>query len=71
VVAEIDLRRLPPEDIGLLTQPVDPVAWLGRVRARYGFVTELDDVERRVVSCNPGDRYEVLQLVAALTSPPS
>ena len=26
ILANIDVHRLPPEDIGLLTQPVDPVA---------------------------------------------
>lgn len=68
IVAEIDPRRLPPEDIGLLTQPVDPAAWLARVRARYAFLTQLDEVEQRVARCNAGDRYEMSQLVAALRS---
>lgn len=68
IVADIDARRLPSEDIGLLTQPVDPVAWLARVRVRYDFVTHLDEVEQRVTRCNPGDRYEVSQLIAALPS---
>lgn len=66
IVADIDLRRLPPEDIGLLTQPVEPAAWLARVRARYGFVTALDDVEKGVLACNPGDRYSVSRLVEGL-----
>jgi len=66
IVADIDARRLPPEDIGLLTQPVDPVAWLARVRSRDAFVTLLHEVEKRVACCNPGDRYEVSQFVAAL-----
>jgi hypothetical protein len=39
------IRRLPPEDIGLLTQPVDRAARFARVRVRYEFVTTLDDVE--------------------------
>jgi hypothetical protein len=64
IVANIDPLRLPPEDIGLLTQPVDPVTWLARVRFRYAFVIPLDEVEKRVARCNPGDRYEVSQLVA-------
>lgn len=68
IVADIDPRRLPAEDIGLLTQPVDPIAWLARVRVRYAFLTHLDEVEKRVARCNPGDRYEVSQLVAALRS---
>jgi predicted nucleotidyltransferase component of viral defense system len=66
IVADIDLRRMPSEDIGLLTQPVEPEVWLARVGERYGFVTALDDVEKGVVACNPGDRYAVSQLVAAL-----
>jgi predicted nucleotidyltransferase component of viral defense system len=64
IVADIDVRRLPPEDIGLLTQPVEADAWLERVQARYGFVTELDDIEKDVAACSPGDRYRVSQLVA-------
>jgi hypothetical protein len=42
------------------------VAWLARVRSRYAFVTLLHEVEKRVACCNPGDRYEVSQLVAVL-----
>jgi uncharacterized protein len=68
IVADIDPRKLPREDIGLLTQPVDPVSWLETVRTRYAFVTVLNDVELRIARCNPGDRYEVSQLIAALPS---
>lgn len=42
-------------------------AKLANVRARYAFVTALDDTERRVARCSPGDRYEVSRLVLALT----
>jgi predicted nucleotidyltransferase component of viral defense system len=66
IIAEVDPRSLLPEDIGLLTRPVEPVTWLARVRARYTFVTALDDIERRVSTCNPGDRYQVTELVHAL-----
>lgn len=66
IVADIDIGRLPAEDIGLLTQPVDPAAWLARVRTRYGFVTALDEVEKGVAICNPGDRYSVSRLVEDL-----
>ncbi len=62
-----DAKSLPPEDIGLLTRPVEPAIWLSKVRARYAFVTALDETEQRVALCNPGDRYEVSQLVLALT----
>jgi uncharacterized protein len=68
IVEAIDTRRLPPEDIGLLTQPVDPAAWLNRVRDRYQFTTDLDDTERRIARCGAGDTYVVSQLVAALTA---
>ncbi len=67
IVADTDARSLPPEDIGLLTRPVEPEVWLANVRARYAFVKALDEVEQRVAKCNPGDRYEVSQLVLALT----
>lgn len=53
------------DGIGLLTQPVDPVTWLARVRSRYAFVISLDEVEKRVARVAAGDRYEVSQLVAA------
>ncbi len=66
IVDEVEIRRLPSEDIGLLTQPVDPAAWLARVRVRYRFVTELDDVEIGVTACNQRDRYAVSQLVKEL-----
>jgi predicted nucleotidyltransferase component of viral defense system len=66
IVAAIDVNRLPPEDIGLLTQPVEPAAWLAYVRTRYGFVTHLDEEERQVATCNPGHRYVVSKLVDAL-----
>lgn len=69
IVADLDVRRLPPEDIGLLTQPVEPAVWLTFVRERYAFVTELDDDERQVANCNPGDRYAVSKLVEQLPGP--
>ncbi len=66
IVADIDLRRLPPEDIGLLTQPVEPAVWLAMVRDRYAFVTDLDNDEHRIAACNPKDRYAVAQFVDAV-----
>lgn len=67
IIAVADPRSLPPEDIGLLTRPVEPETWLARVRDRYAFVTALDDVEQHVARCNPGDRYQVTQFVRALS----
>jgi predicted nucleotidyltransferase component of viral defense system len=65
IVADIDVRRLPPEDIGLLTQPVEPTVWLAHVRARYGFVTDLDDEDERIAAWA---RCRVTELVGV---PPS
>jgi predicted nucleotidyltransferase component of viral defense system len=66
IVADIDVRKLPPEDIGLLTQPVDPAAWLANVRERYAFVTDLDNEEKQIAACNPRDRHVVSQFVDAV-----
>ena len=49
----------PPESIGKLTQPVDVVAWERRVRGRFGFLADLDDIERRWVQCDPRHRAEI------------
>jgi uncharacterized protein len=67
VVADVDVRRLPHEDIGLLTQPVDPTAWLQFVHQRYSFVVALDEDERRVAQCSPGDVYFVERMVKELS----
>jgi predicted nucleotidyltransferase component of viral defense system len=67
IVTDTDARSLPSEDIGLLTRPVEPEVWLANVCARYAFVNALEEVEQRIARCNPGDRYEVAQLVLALT----
>lgn len=66
IVDDVDLRLLASEDIGLLKQPVEPRTWLSFVRNRYSFVTDLDEVERRISLCNPADRREITQMVAAL-----
>lgn len=68
VVADVDVRKLPSEDIGLLTQPVEPDVWLRSIRARYAFITDVDEAEKRVALCSLGDRYFVGQLVAAVSS---
>lgn len=66
IVAAFDAEKLPPEEIGLLTQPVEPARWAAAVCDRYRFVVGLEDVEQKVARCNPGDRYLVDQLTAAL-----
>jgi len=53
--------------IGLEPLPVQHAAEeLGSQIAGRGTVGFDDEVEKRVARCNPGDRYEVSQLVAAL-----
>lgn len=69
IVAAVDADRLPSEEIGLLTQPVEPAKWLAVVCDRYRFVADLDDNERQVARCNPGDRYVEDQLTAAWVRP--
>jgi predicted nucleotidyltransferase component of viral defense system len=71
IVADVDVDRLPAEDIGLLTQPVEPRRWLNAVRDRYRFVADLDSTEREVARCNPGNRWQVAQLTEALATPPA
>jgi predicted nucleotidyltransferase component of viral defense system len=75
VVADLDIQRLPRENIGLLTQPVEPRRWLDAVRTRYRFLTEFDEIERDIIRCSPGDRWRVNELIRALASsagsPPS
>jgi predicted nucleotidyltransferase component of viral defense system len=66
VTQAIDVRQLPPEDIGLLAPLVAPATWLTNVRTRYAFVTRLDAVETQVARCNIADRYLVTQLVEEL-----
>jgi hypothetical protein len=65
-VRAVEIARLPPEDIGLLTQPVEPDRWFEFIIDRYGFLDELDADEERVTRCNPGDSYLVSELVRAL-----
>lgn len=66
ITQDVDVAKLPSEEIGLLTQPVEPAKWLTHLRTRYRFVAELDELERMAARCNPGDRYQIAQLVATL-----
>jgi hypothetical protein len=50
---------------GKLTQPVDLAAWERRTRERFGFLTDLDDDERRWAACDPRHRREVGGALAA------
>ncbi len=66
IVQDFDADRLPSEDIGLLTQPVEPNRWLASVRARYAFVAHPDPTEVEIARCTPADRWTVQQHTDAL-----
>ena len=68
LIANFDTHRLPSEDIGLLTQPVQPQRWLNHMTTRYSFITDLDDTERQLAACSPRDRHLANQAIAELTA---
>jgi predicted nucleotidyltransferase component of viral defense system len=67
VVDNIDLARIPHEEIGLLTQPVEPKKWLEFVCDRYAFIDDRNNDEERVARCSRAEEFFVSQLVASLT----
>lgn len=69
LVAPTDVRRMPSEEIGLLTRPLEPARWMERVATRYGFVAELDEAETQLARCNAGDARLAAELVADLGRP--
>jgi predicted nucleotidyltransferase component of viral defense system len=68
ITAAADRTRIAREDIGLLTQPVQPDVWLASIRRRYAFAASHDNDETRVARCSPADAYFVAQLVSAMRS---
>ena len=68
LITNFDTHRLPSEDIGLLTQPVQPQRWLNHMTTRYSFITDLDHTERQLATCSPPDRYLANQAIAELTT---
>lgn len=54
-----------PEDIGYLTKPVKLEEWLRVVRARYGFLKELDSAEQRLVDANARHLPEVTEALSS------
>ncbi len=65
----IDIRKMPPEDIGLLTQPVEPQLWLAHVSTRFSFIVDLDGTESQLAACSLRDRDLADQAIAELSSP--
>lgn len=66
VTAYVDPGRIVQEDIGLLTQPVQPELWLKSVRKRFQFLRAFDGDETRIARCSPADTYLVTTLVEQL-----
>ena len=66
IVEDFDADKIPPEEIGLLTRPVEPSKWLSFVTSRFGFLLDLDEAESTVARCNPGDRWTVQRLTEQL-----
>lgn len=54
IVAAFDAGKLQSEEIGLLTQPVEPARWATFVCDRYRFLSNLEDDERRAARCKSG-----------------
>lgn len=66
ILNERDATSFREEDIGYLTTPVDIEGWESIIRQRFAFISALDADELAVAACNPGDRWKVDGLVAAL-----
>lgn len=58
-------RDFRPDSLGKLTHPVDIPAWERHVRARFAFLADLDDDERRWARCDERDRGEVERAITA------
>lgn len=66
LVEATDTRRMPSEEIGLLTRPIEPEVWTSRVASRFRFLVDLDDAEQTLVRCDRRDERLVAELVATL-----
>ena len=58
-------RDFMPDSLGKLTHPVDIASWESQVRARFAFLADLDDDERRWATCDERQRREVERALAA------
>lgn len=66
VLRERRERDFAPDSIGILTRPVDLVAWEARVRTRFRFIADLDEDERRWTACDPRHRRDIDAALAEL-----
>jgi predicted nucleotidyltransferase component of viral defense system len=58
-------RDFRPDSLGKLTHPVDIPGWERHVRARFAFLADLDEDERRWARCDERDRAEVDRAITA------
>jgi predicted nucleotidyltransferase component of viral defense system len=65
VLAERDLKDLLTAEIGVLTQPKDIPGWEAKVRARFAFLSHMDELEMRIASCNARHLQEVQALLGS------
>lgn len=63
VLAKGDLKDLESAEIGVLTQPKDIPGWDAKVRARFGFLASMDELELRMASCSARYHQEALGLL--------
>lgn len=67
VLHERRARDFAPDSVGVLTRPVDLIAWEARVRARFQFLAHLDDDELRWAGCDERHRHEIEAALTALS----
>lgn len=66
VIGEFDPHQLPAEEIGLLTQPVEPERWARTLVRRFQFFREMTPAEVQVARCDPRDHELVQELLPGL-----
>ena len=60
-------REFDDESIGVLATPAPDLDRLASdLQSRYSFLGEVDDLDRRLLDCGPGDRSDVIAAIQAL-----
>jgi predicted nucleotidyltransferase component of viral defense system len=54
------------EAIGYLTTPIDIPGWIARVRARFAFLRDMDEVEQQISRCSKGEEWLVRREIESL-----
>ncbi len=66
IIAERHAEDFEEDAIGVLTQPIDLMSWIAKVRTRYAFITDLGKEEIGIARCSCGDAFQVEQMVRTL-----